>query len=200
MFLASSCSPKLINEKWLAEKSPEYFTARFETTQGDFEIEAKREWSPLGVDRLYQLIKNGFYTDISVYRVVPNFVAQFGIHNNKEVNQFWGRHKLDDEPVIEKNKAMTISYARAGRKSRGTNLFINLKNNNNLDKVNFGGVKGFPVVAKVISGKEVVKKLYDGYGDKLGMQQDSINQYGNDFIKRKFPNTDFILNAYVLKK
>ena len=200
LLLFFSCSPKLINEAWLTEKSPEYFTARFETTKGNFDIEAKREWSPLAVDRLYQLIKNGFYKDIALYRVVPNFVAQFGIHDNKEVNQFWNRYKIDDEPVVEKNKAMTISFARAGKKSRGTNLFINLKNNRNLDNVNFGGVKGFPVVAKVISGKEIVMKFYDGYGDKLGMKQDSINTYGNDFIKRKFPETDFILNAYILDK
>ena len=195
----TSCSPKLFDEAWLQEKSPEYFTVRFETTKGTFDIEAKREWSPLAVDRLYQLVKHNFYTDIALYRVVPNFVAQFGIHNNKEINQFWKRFKIDDEPVIEKNNAMTVSFARAGKKSRGTNLFINLKNNNNLDKIKYGGVKGFPVVAKVIAGQDVVKKFYNGYGDKLGMQQDSINSYGNDFIKRKYPETDFILNAYILE-
>ena len=195
----TSCSPKLFDEAWLQEKSPEYFTVRFETTKGTFDIEAKREWSPLAVDRLYQLVKHNFYTDIALYRVVPNFVAQFGIHNNKEINQFWKRFKIDDEPVIEKNNAMTVSFARAGKKSRGTNLFINLKNNNNLDKIKYGGVKGFPVVAKVIAGQDVVKKFYNGYGDKLGMQQDSINSYGNDFIKRKYPETDFILNVYILE-
>jgi len=197
--ILTSCSPKLFDEAWLQEKSPEYFTVRFETTKGTFDIEAKREWSPLAVDRLYQLVKHNFYTDIALYRVVPNFVAQFGIHNNKEINQFWKRFKIDDEPVIEKNNAMTVSFARAGKKSRGTNLFINLKNNNNLDKIKYGGVKGFPVVAKVIAGQDVVKKFYNGYGDKLGMQQDSINSYGNDFIKRKYPETDFILNVYILE-
>jgi len=195
----TSCSKKLFDESWLQKQSPEYFTARFETTKGAFDIEAKREWSPKGVDRLYQLIKNGFYKDIAIYRVVPNFVAQFGIHNNSEVNQFWSRYNIDDEPVVEKNNEMTISFARAGRKTRGTNLFINLKNNNNLDKVFHAGVKGFPVVAKITKGKDVAKQFYNGYGDKLGMRQDSINKYGNDFIKRKYPETDFILNAYILE-
>jgi len=167
LFLASSCSPKLINEKWVLQEAPKYFKARFETTQGEFEIEAKREWSPKAVDRLYQLIKNGFYTDIAIYRVVPGFVAQFGIHNNKTVNDFWDKYKVIDEPVIEKNKAMTISFARAGKNSRGTQLFINLKNNNNLDRIASNGVKGFPVVAKIVSGEETAKKFYSGYGDKL---------------------------------
>ena len=70
-----ACSKKVFKEKWTQEQAPEYFKARFETTQGNFDIEAKREWSPEGVDRLYQLIKNEFYTDIAVFRVVPGFVA-----------------------------------------------------------------------------------------------------------------------------
>ena len=53
-----SCSSKLFKEKWTKEEAPSYFKARFETTQGNFDIEAKRVWSPEGVDRLYQLIKN----------------------------------------------------------------------------------------------------------------------------------------------
>lgn len=200
LFLASSCSPKLFNEKWLTQEAPEYFTARFETTQGNFDIEAKREWSPLAVDRLYQLLKNDFYQDVSIFRVVPNFVAQFGIHNQKEINDFWDKHKVDDEPVVEKNTAMTISFARGGRKSRGTQLFINLKNNNRLDKLNYGGVKGYPVVAKVVSGEDVVKKFYNGYREKPSARQDSIHKYGNAFLKNKFPKIDYITKAYLLKK
>jgi len=178
----------------------EYFKARFETTQGEFEIEAKREWSPKAVDRLYQLIKNGFYTDIAIYRVVPGFVAQFGIHNNKTVNDFWDKYKVIDEPVIEKNKAMTISFARAGKNSRGTQLFINLKNNNNLDRIASNGVKGFPVVAKIVSGEETAKKFYSGYGDKLGMKQGNIRKFGNEFIRNKYSKTDFIIKASIIKK
>jgi len=200
LFTLVSCSKKLINEKWLTEQAPEYFTAKFETTQGNFEIEAKREWSPLAVDRLYQLLKNDFYQDIAIYRVVPNFVAQFGIHNNKAVNDFWNKHKVDDEPVIENNDEMTISFARGGVKSRGTQLFINLKNNRRLDALDYGGVKGFPVIAKVISGKETVEKFYDKYGEKPGRKQDSIHRYGNDFLKRKYPKIDYITKAYLTKK
>lgn len=196
----SSCSKKLVNEKWLATKAPEYFTARFETTQGNFEIEAKRVWSPQAVDRLYQLLKSGYYHDIAIFRVVPNYIAQFGIHDHKVLNHFWNKHPIDDEAVIENNDAFTLSFARGGKKSRTTQLFINLKHNNNLDDIDFGGVKGFPVVAKITSGKAVVKKFYDGYGDQLGRKQDSINARGNDFLKRKYPKIDYIVKAYLLKK
>ncbi len=73
---------KKFKEKWLEKKAPETFKAHFETTKGNFDVEAVREWSPKGVDRLYQMITNDYYIDIAIFRVAPNFVAQFGIHND----------------------------------------------------------------------------------------------------------------------
>jgi cyclophilin family peptidyl-prolyl cis-trans isomerase len=198
IILFASCATKKFNEKWLSQKAPETFKARFETTQGTFDIEAKREWSPKGVDRLYQLIKYGYYNDVAIYRVVPNFVAQFGIHNDSLINTSW-RKGIDDEPVVLKNDAMTISFARGAVKSRSNQIFINLKDNNSLDTSDYSGVVGFPAVAKVIDGKENVLKFYSGYGDKLGMQQASINKLGNSFLREKYPKVDYIIKAYLLK-
>ena len=194
-----SCSPKLFKEKWTEEEAPAYFKARFETTQGNFDIEAKRAWSPEGVDRLYQLIKNEFYSDIAIFRVVPGFVAQFGIHNDSLINASWRSFKIEDEEVLESNDFMTISFARGGVKTRTTQLFINLKNNKRLDALAYSGVKGFPVIAKVIAGKDNILKFYDGYGDRLGMRQDSLNRYGNAFIRTNYPEIDFIKKTYILK-
>jgi len=194
-----SCSDKVFKEKWTTKQAPEYFKARFETTQGNFDIEAKREWSPEGVDRLYQLIDSEFYTDIAIFRVVPNFVAQFGIHNDSILNESWSKYKVNDEPTVEKNYKASISFARGGPKSRTTQIFINLKNNNRLDAIDYSGVKGFPVVAKVTEGMDNVMKFYGGYGDELGFKQDSIQKRGNEFIKRKYPKVDFIYKAYILK-
>lgn len=194
-----SCSKKIFNEKWTKEKAPAEFKAIFETTKGNFEIYSKREWSPQGVDRLYSLIKSQFFTDIAIFRVVPNFVAQFGIHTDSILNNSWDKFGLDDEPVIMKNDAMTIAYARGGVKTRTTQIFINLKNNNRLDDMDYDGVKGFPVVAKVTKGSENVLKFYDKYGEKLGLRQDSIQKYGNKFIKKNFPEVDFIIKATVTK-
>ncbi|NCT09941.1 MAG: peptidylprolyl isomerase [Flavobacteriia bacterium] len=200
LLMLFSCSKKLFNEKWTKEKAPIDFRAKFETTKGDFEIYAKREWSPQGVDRLYSLIKNGFYTDIAIFRVVPNFVAQFGIHNDSIINSKWDKYGVDDEPVLVKNDSMTVSFARGGVKTRTTQIFINLKNNNRLDELDYDSVKGFPVIAKVTKGAENVLNFYDKYGDKLGYQQDSIQKYGNKFIKKNYPKIDFIIKATLLKK
>lgn len=197
--LLVSCSPKIFKEKWTQEKAPEYFKARFETTQGNFDIEAKREWSPNGVDRLYQLIKHDFYTDIALYRVLPKFVVQFGIHNDSILNNRWSTIKLNDEPVIKSNDSMTISFARGGKESRTTQIFINMKNNPRLDKLDYEGVTGFPVIAKITNGMGNVKKFYADYGPKAAQRQDSIYTKGNDFLKRNFPELDYITKAYIIK-
>ena len=194
-----SCSEKVFKEKWTEEEAPEYFKARFETTEGNFDIEAKREWSPKGVDRLYQLIDNEFYTDMAIFRVVPDFIAQFGIHNDSLVNQGWNGVGVEDEPNIVSNTKGTISFARSGPKTRTSQIFVNLKDNSRLDNIDFSGVKGFPVVAKVISGLDVVEKFHSGYGDELGRKQDSIHKRGNAFIKEKYPAVDFIYKAYIIK-
>ena len=198
--LLASCAKKIFSERWTKKEAPEEFRARFETSEGNFDIYAKRSWSPKGVDRLYALIKYKYYTDTPIFRVVPNFVAQFGIHKDSIINKAWNNFTLDDEPVIAKNDSMSIAFARGGKRTRTTQIFINLKSNHRLDTLTYAGVKGFPVIAKVTSGFENVLKFYDKYGDKLGRRQDSINKYGNSFIKRKYPNIDFIKKAYILKK
>ena len=199
LVIISSCATAKFKEKWLKKEAPATFKARFETTEGTFDIEAKREWSPQGVDRLYQLIKNEYYVDVPIFRVVPNFVAQFGIHNDTLINNAWGNRGIADEPVLKKNKKMTISFARGGVETRSNQIFINLKDNYRLDTLRYSGVTGFPVIAEVIDGEETVMKFYDGYGDKLGYKQDSISKFGNKFLKEKYPEVDYILKAYILK-
>ena len=100
--LFTSCATKKFKEKWLENEAPISFKARFETTQGVFDIEATREWSPKGADRFYQLIKYGYYDDVAIYRVVNDFVAQFGIHNDSLINKSWQKG-IADEPVIQKS-------------------------------------------------------------------------------------------------
>lgn len=198
IILFTSCATKKFKEKWLEKEAPVTFKARFETTQGNFDIEAIREWSPKGVDRFYQLIKYGYYNDVAIYRVVPNFVAQFGIHNDSLINKSWQKG-IKDEPVIQKNDAMTLSFARGGAATRSNQVFINLKDNYRLDKLTYSGVSGFPVIAKVIEGKENVLKFYSGYGDQLGRQQGKINKDGNAFLREKYPKVDYIIKAYLIK-
>ena len=199
LIVPSACGKKIIKDKWLKKEAPAVFKARFETTKGNFDIEAHREWSPKAVDRLYQLISTDFYTDIALYRVVPNFVVQFGIHDNADLNKAWSSYKVPDEAVKKSNAESTISFARGGKETRDTQLFINLKNNARLDSIFYSGVTGFPVIAKVTNGMDVVKSFYDVYGEKPGRKQDSIQKSGNSYLKSTFPKLDYIKKAYIVK-
>jgi len=182
----------------LSLKAPDTFQAVFVTTKGEFTVEAYRKWSPQGVDRLYQLITSGFYTNNCIFRVQPEYVVQFGISGNSETNFFWDKRPVEDEPVTGHNLEGVISYARDGAKTRTAQLFINMKDNYKLDTVNYNGLHGFPPVARIISGFEVVEAFNSGYGFEPANHQDSVMVQGNDYWEKKFPGLDYIREVRIL--
>lgn len=179
-------------------KSPENFKAKFLTTKGEIEITAQRNLSPLAVDRFYQLIKSGYFSNIPIYRGVPNFVVQFGTLDTVVDNE-WSKHILIDEPVKKGNDVGTIAFARAEKNTRGTQLFINLKNNSRLDTVTYGGVNGFPAFAWVTSGMDIVFKLCTEYNDEPRKKLDSNIKDVNLFLKTNYPNLDYIQKAWIVE-
>lgn len=191
-------SQEIPDQSTLMARAPASFKALFKTTRGDFIVEVYRDWSPLGADRLYQLLMTHFYDNNGIFRVQKGYVVQFGICDNKAVNTFWDKHIIADEPVLEKNLQGTISYARDGVNSRTVQLFINLRDNPKLDTVNFNGLRGFPPVAKIVSGFEVVEQLYDGYGFEPAKYQDSIMVRGNAYLRQFWPNIDYIREARII--
>lgn len=193
--LSVSASAQVPAISILNEKAPPTFRAVFKTSKGEFTIEAYRQWSPLGVDRLYQLIKSGFYNNTSLFRVEQNFVIQFGISNIRAVNRFWDPRKLNDEPAKHKNEKGIISYARGGVNDRATQLFINAVNNPLLDTVVRSGLKGYAPIARVVKGMDVVAKFYDKYGRSTLAIQDSVYKYGNSYLEKHYPGLDRILSA-----
>lgn len=194
----SACSHKAFKSKWTKQEAPARFSARFETTDGIFDIEARREWSPKGVDRLYQLIKRGYFTNLPIYRVVPGFVAQFGGFDTA-VNRQWEAAKIPDEPVVKSNLKGTMAFARAGKQTRSTQFFINIADNVRLDTsgASTTGVNGFPVIAAVSSGMEVVTGFH-AYRDE---PRQNLKRGTNavSFFREKYPEMDYILKAYLLK-
>ena len=161
LFLTNCSNTKHVTDIFTL-KAPEQFKAKFLTTKGEFEVTAERNLSPLAVDRFYQLIKSGYFTDIPIYRGVPNFVAQFGTLDSI-IDNYWSKQIIEDEPVKKSNDVGTIAFARAEKNTRGSQLFINLKNNSRLDTVTYGGVFGFPAFAWVSKGMEVVNKFCTEY-------------------------------------
>ncbi len=177
--------------------APPVFKVRFETTKGVFVVEVTREWAPLGVDRFYHFAALGFFDDSRVFRMIPNFVAQFGIPGDTALAWAWSDQTIPDDPVRLSNTRGTLVFATAGPSTRTSQLFINLGNNTRLDQ------QGFSPVGRVIEGMEVVDSLYAGYGELKGAgptpgAQDSLFASGNVFLDRVFPKLDKILKATVI--
>lgn len=179
--------------------APDSFLVAFDTSKGQFEAMVHRAWGPLAADRFYHLVRLAYFDEVSIYRVVPNYVAQFGIHNSEEVNRSWRRLVLDDEPVRHSNVKGTISFARGGPRSRTTQLFINLRDNVALDTMPVGGVIGYPPFAEIVSGIEVIDTFNGDYGNAPSMHQDSINVAGREFLDRRFPGLDYIKSVRMVE-
>ena len=181
-------------------KAPDTFKAEFETTRGNFTVEVYRNWSPLGADRFYQLIKTGYYNNTIVFRVVKDYLVQFGVSEDRPKNIFWQGKNLKDEPVVGSNTDSTICFSRGAPNTRKTSVFINLRNNLTYDTLNAAGVKGFVPFAKVISGMDIVRLFFSDYGNETMKFADSVYFKGNAYLKKKFPELDMIKEAKILKE
>ena len=95
----------------LTEKAPDTYKANFDTSAGAFVVEVHRDWAPIGADRFYNLVKNGFFDNARFFRVVPNFMVQFGLHGDPTVQSVWRAANLKDDPVKESNKKGYVTFA-----------------------------------------------------------------------------------------
>jgi peptidyl-prolyl cis-trans isomerase A (cyclophilin A) len=197
-FGASRPAAQVPDASVLTRKAPEKFKAVFNTTKGAFIIEAYRNWSPLGVDRLYQLIASGYYSNTLLFRVEPDYVVQFGVAETDRLNRFWDPKKIPDEPVRQKNTRGTIAFARDLKDTRCAQLFVNMANNRKLDTTMRNGVKGFVPIARVVQGMIIISSFNAAYKKRPVMVQDSLYKYGNRYFERKFPGLDRIISARIL--
>ena len=184
-------SVALKNPAALKEKAPAKFKAQFETTAGTFVVEVTREWAPNGADRFYNLVKNGYFDGTKFFRVLPGFMAQFGIHGDPVVSAKWRQANLVDDKVTQSNKRGYLTFATAGPNTRTTQMFINFGDNSRLDS------DGFAPFGKVIKGMEVVDKIHSGYREEP--DQGRIQMEGNKYLEKNFPKLDSIKKATLLK-
>lgn len=192
-----------VTDPRLAAIAPDSFDVEMHTTKGLIVIRARRHWSPNGVDRLYALTRNNYFDSVAFHRAIRGFVAQFGIHGDTAVSRAWrgpGR-TIPDDPVRVVNQRGTLAFARAGANTRSVQLFFNLVDNTpRLDTLN---QFGFPPVAQVIAGLEVMDALNTEYSSPGAAgpapNQGSINQQGNAYLRREFPRMDYIDSARVVR-
>jgi peptidyl-prolyl cis-trans isomerase A (cyclophilin A) len=176
----------------LKEVAPATFKVSFDTSAGTFVVDVTRAWAPLGADRFYNLVKNGYYDGNRFFRVVPDFVAQFGIHGDPKIAAVWREANIKDDPVTQRNRRGTLVFATRGPNTRTTQLFINFKDNSaSLDP------QGFAAFGQVSSGMEVVDKINAEYGQRA--DQGRIQAEGNAYLTKEFPKMDFIKKASIVK-
>lgn len=176
------------------EKAPDTYKVKFDTTRGVFTVSVTRAWAPLGADRFYSLVKHHFYDNAAFFRVVPQFVVQFGISATPAVSAAWKHTDIKDDPVTQSNKRGALVFATAGPNTRTTQVFINLKDNDRLDKMGFAP---FGVVDG--NGMNVVEMMYEGYGDNAGPDQDQIEKQGDPYLKKGWPKLDYIKSATLVQ-
>ena len=171
------------------------------TTQGDIAIELDFANAPTSAANYLQYARDGFYNGTIFHRVIPGFMVQGGGFTPEMKEKETMSPIKNEANNMVSNERGTIAMARTNDPhSASAQFFINLKDNYRLDKLTYSGVSGFPVIAKVIEGKENVMKFYSGYGDKLGRQQEKINKNGNTFLRKNYPKVDYIITAYLIKE
>jgi len=153
-----------------------------------FTIRLHSDWAPIGTQQFLQLLDKGWYDGAAFFRIVPGFVAQFGLPAKAQPRL----PNIKDDPVKVSNKRGTLVFATAGPNSRTSQLFINYRDNSFLDK------KGFSPFGEVLGdGMQVVEKLYSGYGEKPN--QGMITAMGASYLDEQFPKLSKIVKASVQK-
>jgi len=183
----------------ISGSAPDKFTVAFNTTQGRFNVAIVREWSPLGVDRFYELVQEKYYNDNAFFRVIRSpspFVAQWGISGDPTTSAKWENKQIGNDPVVKSNIRGFISYAAEMKDNkaccRTTQLFINYANNARLD------VMGFTPFGQIdAAGMAIADKFYSGYGESPN--QGSIYSRGNAYLKESFPRLDYLISVEVVQ-
>ena len=192
LLLLASCArkpaPKIV--------VPDVFRVQFETSRGNFTVEATRAWAPRGVDRFHELVRMRYFDEGRFFRVVPGFIAQFGAHRDFLVHDKWREFFIVDDPPQQNNVRGTLSFAKSGPGTRATEIFINLADNPGLDE------ERFVPFARVVEGMEVIDALYAGYGEMrpTGKEIDPGRVEGetNEYLVPRFPKLDYIKRAKFL--
>ncbi len=177
-------------------RAPEKYVARFETSAGPFEIEVTRAWAPRGADRFFRLVDGGYYDDSRLFRVIPGYIAQFGIAGDPAFARAWRLAYFPDDPQRRPCVRGAVAFADQGPNTRATQIFVNLADNPQLDTGEFAPF------GRVVAGMAAVDRLH-GYG-RAGPQgertdQGAIFDGGNAYLDAHYPALDRIVRASIVR-
>jgi peptidyl-prolyl cis-trans isomerase A (cyclophilin A) len=176
-------------QKPTTETAPAVYRVSVETSRGPVVIEVTRADAPAGADRFYNLVKAKYFDGARFFRVLPGFMAQFGIAADPATTKAWDV-PIPDDPVKTSNVRGAVTFAATGSpNSRTTQMFINFADNARLDGMRFAPI------GKVVSGMENVDQIYSG--DRENPDQSRIEAEGNAYLEKEFPHLDYIKTARI---
>jgi cyclophilin family peptidyl-prolyl cis-trans isomerase len=159
-----------------------------------FRVRLHPEWAPIGVQRFQELTEANFWDDARIFRVVPNFVSQFGISSYPDTQEQWeSRGNLKDDKVIGTNKRGMVTFATAGPNTRTTQIFINSADNSFLDRQGFSPIGEVLPAGDGYGGMDVVDEIYSNYREDP--DQIKIKERGKDYLEEKYPLLSYFLSA-----
>jgi len=165
-----------------------------QTDAGDLTIEVYPEAAPNAAARFVELVQNGFYKDTPISRVVPGFVAQFGV-NWRENYVAWQDNNFDDDPTLFALERGTLAFAKAGPNTNSTQVFINYIENNRLAAPQYN----FTVFGKVVAGMEVVDSFLQVGDPGGGLDQGRLWNDGENYLNSLAVKPTMILSATLVE-
>ena len=126
--------------------------AKFETTLGNFTIELFEKETPKTVENFVKLAEKNFYNGVIFHRVIDGFMIQGG--DPTGTGRGGPGYQFADEfhPSLKHTSEGTLSMAKAGPNTNGSQFFITLAPTPHLDNRH-------SVFGKVVEGMDVVKKI-----------------------------------------
>ena len=180
------------------ERAPDLFRVRLETSRGAIVIDVRRDWSPHGADRFFNLVRHGYYDDGRFHRVIAGRWAQFGVNGEPRIAQAWRAATIPDDPRIASNTRGTVAFAFKDPNGRTTQVFINLQDNSPTHDA-----EPFVPFGRVVEGMDVADALNPEYGESAGSgirsgRQEPLFREGNAYLQREFPRLDYIVRAVIV--
>lgn len=170
----------------------EKITVLMTTEAGSLTIEVYPAAAPNAAARFVELVEAGFYDNTPVFRVVPGFVAQFGI-NWRGDYPAWQDNNFDDDPTIFALERGTLAFAKAGPNTNSTQVFINYVENNRLADPQYN----FTTFGKVVEGMEAVDAFVPVGEPGGGLDQFRLWNGGGAYLESLETKPVMILQATV---
>eukprot|EP00051_Salpingoeca_urceolata_P017368 m.235977 g.235977 ORF g.235977 m.235977 type:complete len:167 (+) comp18934_c1_seq2:166-666(+) len=153
----------------------------------------------MGVDRLNRLVASKYFDGSKFFRVVRDFLVQFGIHGDPDVNSEWNDNPIADETTEDKCQPAsvgTLAFAGNGKDSRAAQMMVWLG-----DQECDDNRWGTPVGKATKQTVQILQSLYEGYGDTPpwgeGPDQDRLAEDGDAYAEENFPLLDHIKSCKI---